>query len=220
MKRILLIIVLFAHSTLAWSQMNDINLRLCEIRNRDQSVRLNLMNCHQRGEVDSLLYYVEEMVKVDDENQKYVANLLDEQGIPNGLSDEAYSAIFLVVDHAELNFQKRYYKFIKRATHKGLIKQSDANTLYDRIMMHSNRRQLYGTQTKSHSVIIEGQAINQPTAHLWPVRRAQSLAKRRQKAGMGTMQSQAESYEKYGGYKFVWDRSLSVKQFKTMMGEE
>ena len=29
-----------------------------------------------------------------------------------------------------------------------------------------------------------------------------------------------ESYEKYGGYKFVWDSSLSVKQFKTMMGEE
>ena len=220
MRTILLTVAMLLVSALAWSQQNDVDLRLCEIRNRDQSVRLNLINCQQRGDVDSLLYYVEEMVKVDAENQKYVANLLDEYGIPDGLSSEAYSAIFLVVDHAELNYQKRYYKFIKRATHNGLIKQSDANTLYDRIMMHSNRRQLYGTQTKSNTRIIEGQPLPHPTAYLWPVRRAQSLDKRRHKAGMGTMQSQAESYEKYGGYKFVWDRSLSIKQFKTMIGEE
>lgn len=220
MRTILLTVAMLLISALAWSQQNDVDLRLCEIRNRDQLVRLNLINCQQRSDIDSLLYYAEEMVKVDAENQEYVAKLLDKQDVPNGLSSEAYSAIFLVVDHADLNYQKRYFKSIKRAAREGLIKQSDANTLYDRIMMHSNRRQLYGTQTKSHSVIIEGQPLPQPAVYLWPVRRAQSLDKRRHKAGMGTMQSQAKSYEKYGGYKFVWDRGLSIKQFKTMIGEE
>ena len=196
-------LLISAHSVCAQQNSHNVDSRLREIRNQDQTVRHKLINCQQRGDVDSLLYYAEEMVRVDVENQEYVANLLDKQGIPSGLSDDAYSAIFLVVDHAELNYQKRYYKFIKRATHNGLIKQSDANTLYDRIMMHSNRRQLYGTQTKSNTRIIEGQPLPHPTAYLWPVRRAQSLDKRRHKAGMGTMQSQAESYEKYGGYKFV-----------------
>ena len=220
MRTILLTVAMLLISALAWSQQNDVDLRLCEIRNRDQLFRLNLINCQQRSDIDSLLYYAEEMVKVDAENQEYVAKLLDKQDVPNGLSSEAYSAIFLVVDHADLNYQKRYFKPIKRAAREGLIKQSDVNTLYDRIMMHSNRRQLYGTQTKSNTRIIEGQPLPQPTAYLWPVRRAQNIDKRRHKAGMGTMQSQAESYEKYGGYKFVWDRSLSIKQFKTMIGEE
>ena len=195
----------------------DIEEKLAQIYHSDQNIRLKVAKFHQEGQIDSLMYNAEQMMKIDAENQQYVADMIRNYGIPDNLSDKAYSAIFLVVDHADFAFQKRYFKPLKQAAKQGKIKVSEINTLYDRILMHRNRRQLFGTQTVSKSTIIEGEAAPQLINYVWPVKRTKTLDARRENAGMGTMRQQAEAHEKYGGYKMIWDKSLSVKKLKAII---
>ena len=221
MKRAIIIIFSALFSLPIFGQgIKDIDIQLQNIGTRDQSIRLNVMHSQQKGNIDSLIYYIEQMAKIDAENQLFVADLIRTQGIPDGLSKEAYSAIFLVVDHAEITYQKRYFKPLKQAAKEGKIKQSEINTLYDRIMMRSNRRQLFGTQTQSHTRIIEGETLPKQVCYLWPVRRARTLDKRRKEAGQAPISAQIETYKKVANYEMVWDKTLSVRKFKKMMDEQ
>ena len=183
-KALFFALSLMVSSPVFGQEITQINLRLQEIRNRDQSVRLNIAKSQQKGNIDSLIFYVEQMSKIDAENQKYVDEIIPTKRIPDGLSRESYSAIFLVVDHADISYQKRHFKTLKQAAKEGKIEQSEISTLYDRIMMHSGRRQLFGTQTQSHTKIIEGKPIPQQVCYLWPVRRNRTLDKRRAEAGL------------------------------------
>ncbi len=222
MKRVLfaIIILLISNPTIAQQTNKEIDSNLRHIRERDQSVRHKVVEYHQKGEIDSLLHYVEQMAIIDAENQKYVANLLDSQGIPGNLSQESYSAIFLVVDHADIDFQRKYFKRLKQAAKHGKIKSSEINTLHDRILMHSNRKQLYGTQTVSKTTIIEGEKSARPINYVWPVKRANSVDKRRAKSDMGSMQQQAEAHAQAGGYKMIWEKSMTIKQIKALMNDK
>lgn len=193
----------------------NVDERLRQIAEQDQQVRLRLIECQQRGELDSLIHYAEQMVSIDAENQAYVAALLA-RGLPDGLSEQAYEALFLVVDHADLDYQRRYFRQLRRASREGKISRSSICTLHDRIMMRSNRRQLYGTQTQSAVTLVEGEEVGVQECYVWPVRRARILDKRRERSGMGTMQMQAEAHRKIG-YRMVWDRELTVREFRRMI---
>ena len=125
-----------------------------------------------------------------------------------------------MVDHADISYQKRYFKVLKQGAKEGKIKQAEINTLHDRILMRSNRRQLFGTQTQSHTRIIEGQPTPQQICYLWPVRRARTLDKRRAEAGQAPISAQIEAYQKFANYEMVWDKSLSVRKFKKMMSQQ
>lgn len=219
-KALIIALSLMVSSSVFGQEITQINLRLQEIRNRDQSVRLNIAKSQQKGNIDSLIFYVEQMSKIDAENQKYVDEIIPTKRIPDGLSRESYSAIFLVVDHADISYQKHHFKTLKQAAKEGKIEQSEISTLYDRIMMHSSRRQLFGTQTQSYTQIIEGEPIPQQVCYLWPVRRSRTLDKRRKKAGLTSISIQVDTYRKLANYEMVWDKSLSVRKFKKMMSQQ
>ena len=219
-KALFFALSLIVSSPVFGQEITQINLRLQEIRNRDQSVRLNIAKSQQKGNIDSLIFYVEQMSKIDAENQKYVDEIIPTKRIPDGLSRESYSAIFLVVDHADISYQKRHFKTLKQAAKEGKIEQSEISTLYDRIMMRSSRRQLFGTQTQSHTKIIEDKPIPQQVCYLWPVRRNRTLDKRRAEAGLPPISAQIEAYRDFANYQMVWDKSLSVRKFKKMMAEQ
>ncbi len=219
-KALIIALLLMVWLPISGQEIEQIDLRLLKIRNRDQSVRHNIVKSQQKGDIDSLVFYVEQMAKIDAENQKYVGELIHSQGIPEGLSKESYSAIFLVVDHADISYQKHHFKTLKQAAKEGKIEQKEISTLYDRIMMHSGRRQLFGTQTQSHTKIIEGKPIPQQVCYLWPVRRNRTLDKRRAEAGLPPILAQIEAYRDFADYQMVWDKSLSVRKFKKMMAEQ
>ena len=60
----------------------------------------------------------------------------------------------------------------------------------------------------------------QLTAYVWPVKRVKTLETRRKQAGMGTMHQQAAALEEVGGYKMIWNKSLSIKEIKTIAGQK
>lgn len=216
--RSLLTICFVMASVISASAQKSVDDRLREVGERDQQVRLKLVEAQQRGQVDSLLYYAEQMVCIDAENQAVVAELI-RTGVPDGLSEEAYDAIFLVVDHADLDYQRRYFRTLSRAAEQGKIARSSMATLRDRMLMRRNRKQVYGTQTVGHTTIIEGEPVQQQVNYVWPIKCVRKVEERRAEVGLSTMQGQAEAHERMG-YRVVWDRRLSVREFRLLTERE
>lgn len=162
------------------------------------------------GNQDSIMAVVVQMNMIDKENQTFVFGLLDNQGWPDGLSDKANSAIFLVIDHAEFAAQEKYYPVVKEKAEQGIIGKEDAATLQDRILMKKGEMQVYGTQTTR--VVINGENIN----YLWPVKNPDQLDKLRKEVNLPPIAEYIAVFEKQG-MKLVWDKSLSVDDLKAKM---
>ena len=117
----------------AQTRQHDSDSLLRAVRERDQKLRMDVMNYYAKGQVDSVMLAAEQLEQTDVENQRIVFGLLDAGGWPEGLSDEANSAIFLVIDHAEVEAQKRYYRDVVKAARRGYIGRSSQVTLRETV---------------------------------------------------------------------------------------
>ena len=194
----------------AQTPQRDVDSLLRAVRERDQKLRQDMMDYYSRGDVDSVLWCSAQIEAADAENQRLVFGILDAGGWPEGLSEEANSAIFLVVDHAEVEAQRRYYRCVARAARRGVIGRSSQLTLRDRILMYEGKRQVYGTQTVSFA---RGDST---VCYVWPVVRARSLDRRRSRVNLPPMDEYVGMVGEGFGFEVVWDRSLGVKELNRM----
>lgn len=193
----------------------NIDALLREIGAKDQQARQNLNNAVRKAQVDSIALYAEAMQLIDQANQLHVKKIL-RGGVPDDLSREAYKALFLVIDHADIKYQKSCFSHLRKLSTKGHINPHDIATLKDRILMNSGRKQLYGTQTKARPiVIIEGDTTPQMVNYVWAVRDPQRLEARRKSVGLGTMQQQADAHKKVG-HEMIFDANLSKKEINAL----
>lgn len=209
-SRILLALLLNVSCCCMAQESLSVDSMLCAIRDKDQSIRQKIMPMLASGNQDSIMAVVVQMNMIDKENQTFVFGLLDNQGWPDGLSDKANSAIFLVIDHAEFAAQEKYYPVVKEKAEQGIIGKEDAATLQDRILMKKGDMQVYGTQTTR--VVINGENIN----YLWPVKNPDQLDKLRKEVNLPPIAEYIAVFEKQG-MKLVWDKSLSVDDLKAKM---
>ena len=209
-SRILLALLLNVSCCCMAQESLSVDSMLCAIRDKDQSIRQKIMPMLASGNQDSIMAVVVQMNMIDKENQTFVFGLLDNQGRPDGLSDKANSAIFLVIDHAEFAAQEKYYPVVKEKAEQGIIGKEDAATLQDRILMKKGEMQVYGTQTTR--VVINGENIN----YLWPVKNPDQLDKLRKEVNLPPIAEYIAVFEKQG-IKLVWDKSLSVDDLKAKM---
>ena len=144
------------------------------------------------------------------EKQREGIGILDAEGWPEGLSDEANSAIFLVVDHADVEAQRRYYRDVVKAARRGYIDRGLQVTLRDRILMRGGKRQVYGTQTVSFA---RGDST---VCYVWPVVRSRSIDRRRSRVNLPAMDRYVELVGDGFGFDVVWDRSLNVEELERM----
>ena len=209
-SRILLALLLNVSCCCMAQESLSVDSMLCAIRDKDQSISQKIMPMLPSGTQDSIMAVVVQMNMIDKENQTFVFGLLDNQGWPDGLSDKANSAIFLVIDHAEFAAQEKYYPVVKEKAEEGIIGKEDAATLQDRILMKKGEMQVYGTQTTR--VVINGENIN----YLWPVKNPDQLDKLRKEVNLPLIAEYIAVFEKQG-IKLVWDKSLSVDDLKAKM---
>lgn len=209
-SRILLALLLNVSCCCMAQESLSVDSMLCAIRDKDQSIRQKIMPMLASGNQDSIMAVVVQMNMIDKENQTFVFGLLDNQGWPDGLSDKANSAIFLVIDHAEFAAQEKYYPVVKEKAEQGIIGKEDAATLQDRILMKKGEMQVYGTQTTR--VVINGENIN----YLWLVKNPDQLDKLRKEVNLPPIAEYIAVFEKQG-IKLVWDKSLSVDDLKAKM---
>ena len=153
------------------SQTRNLDSLLLALRDRDQAVRREVLRLSQQSPspVDSLLSAYARMQEVDAGNQRMVAGLLEE-GWPEEISDEAGEALWLVIDHADLEMQRRFMPLVEEQVKAGRLSKSSYATLLDRMLMRENRPQRYGTQTRSFTRIVEGDSVcGQRVCYVWPV---------------------------------------------------
>lgn len=212
---LLLSIISLCYAQAQQNTANDIDKLLCELGKQDQQVRLNLNRVVQQGIADSIIIYAEMQAQIDFTNQQQVKQIT-KSGIPDSLSTEAYNALFLIIDHADIRFQKHHFNTLNNLSKKGYIKPSNMATLQDRMLMQQNKKQIYGTQTVTKPIVITNDSTTiQMTNYVWPVKHPTELESRRSKVGLNTMQQQKESHAGFG-YQMIYDPTLSKRDIQAL----
>ncbi len=114
----------------------------------------------------------------DKKNLSRLEEMIKENGWP-GLSSvggKASLAAFLILQHADYEYQKKYFPLVNEALKKGEIEASNVALLEDRILVREGKEQIYGTQLKT----------NETTGklELSPIKDEENVDKRRQAVGL------------------------------------
>lgn len=202
-----IIIVMFCAMASAAAQNLDSLLR--NVRESDQSARLAMIELTRSDQldIDAVLAAQTKIEEVDSTNQVIVARLLD-SGWPQGLSEEANNAIWLVIDHAPIDYQLRYMPLIEEQVATGAISKSQYATLFDRIRMRQGEPQRYGTQTVQRRSAEQNASI-----YVWPVENPRKLNRLRRAMGLTPIKRYCRKVSKVYGAACIYDPQLTVEDF-------
>ncbi|HKQ06784.1 MAG TPA: DUF6624 domain-containing protein [Blastocatellia bacterium] len=131
----------------------------------------------------------EKQDRLDKRNIKKLAKIIEKYGWParSSVGKEGSLAAFLVVQHGDLGYQKKYFPLLKEAVNKGEADRDDAALLEDRILMREGKKQIYGTQLQ----------FNEGTKklELWPIEDEEGVDTRRASVGLEPL---AEYMKRFG----------------------
>ena len=152
---------------------NTLKDELEKIRMKDQTFRA-IIACIEKtygSSSEEFMYFVLLMAQEDRKNQEQVSKIIDEYGWPgiSRVGEKANNAVFLVIQHAPVEMQEKYFSLLKESAEKGESKPANMALMDDRIRMHRKTKQLYGSQTVS---------INGKT-YVWPIEDAKNVDERR-----------------------------------------
>jgi uncharacterized protein DUF6624 len=93
---------------------------------------------------------VERQNDLDSRNRQRLDEIVKQYGWPKRsvFGEEASGVAFSVVQHAELDYQKKYLPVIKEAVAQKEARESDLAMLEDRILTREGKNQIYGTQVR------------------------------------------------------------------------
>lgn len=223
MKNLLLIYCLFfglahAHSqtntdtpnpltTTAIAEMSQEQLRtlLDSIHVEDQQYRKQMGTI--RKEYGSGSKEMQELIgkmrQADISNTKIVTKILDTHG---WLSTEevgrtANSALFLVIQHADLDIQEKYLPMMRQAVERGKARASSLALLEDRIALRNGQAQIYGSQI--------GSTRETGKNYVLPMIDPDRLDERRASVGLAPMQE----------YLFMFSMKWDLEAYKKQLPE-
>lgn len=132
-----------------------------------------------------------------------VKKILDEKGWvgKDKVGAQANSALFLVIQHSDLETQKKYLPMMKEAVKKGNASPGSLALLIDRIEIREGRKQIYGSQI----------GINQSnnTYYVLPLTDPENVDKRRTEVGLDPISNYVKNWN------LVWD----VEKYKRELPE-
>lgn len=163
---------------LAWSTKMD------SLFQEDQQARLLMMHLKKEGANKQQIDSVQAVIRKKDEaNLRFVTSLIDEQGWlgPQEVGFQGAQALFLVIQHANLKTQKKYYPLIVEAEKEGKILSSNVAILEDRIAVREGRPQTYGSQGFYDE--------KQKKTLVYPLVDAEKIDELRKARGLSTMQA-------------------------------
>jgi len=103
----------------------------------------------------------------------------------NRVGDKANQAIWLIIQHAELATQEKYLPLLKASVEKGESPGWHLAFLEDRILMNSNKKQIYGTQATWDNEAKRNR--------IHPIKDVKNVNARRAKLGLETIEEYAKS---------------------------
>ncbi|HEX2491413.1 MAG TPA: DUF6624 domain-containing protein [Blastocatellia bacterium] len=124
---------------------------------------------------------VERQNELDSKNRQRLDEIVKDHGWPkmSSFGPEASGVAFLIVQHAELEYQKKYFPLIKESVARSEARPSDLALLQDRILKGEGKKQIYGTQVR----------VNQSTQamELYPIEDEENVDARRATVGLGPL---------------------------------
>ncbi|MDR4891898.1 MULTISPECIES: DUF6624 domain-containing protein [unclassified Chryseobacterium] len=139
----------------------------------------------------------------DSINLLKVKKILDEKGWvgKDKVGAQANSALFLVIQHSDLETQKKYLPMMKDAVKKGNASPGSLALLIDRIEIREGRKQIYGSQI--------GIIQSNNTFYVSPLIDPDNVDKRRTEVGLGPISDYLKNWN------LVWD----VEKYKKELPE-
>ncbi len=90
---------------------------------------------------------------IDEANIKRLVEIIDKEGWPGRrvVGDKASTAAFLVLQHADYTYQKKYLPLLRKAVADGELRSDSLVLLEDRVLMREGKRQIYGSQLQTNT---------------------------------------------------------------------
>jgi hypothetical protein len=145
------------------------------------------------------------LVKVDFDNSRWLAGVLDDHGWPgrNLVGDDGARAAWLLAQHADHDqvFQRQCLDLLSKAVAEGEASPSHLAYLTDRVELKELGHQTYGTQYQAVAGLWGLQPVNEP----------ESLKERRLSVGLPPLAKQHRSMEEaYGRPKVLASQRLPL----------
>jgi len=162
------------------AEVNALRTELEKMMEEDQKLRTQLEEVEKKygpesKEVQALW---KEQSEIDNRLLKRLEEIIAKYGWPGKslVGAQASLAAFLIIQHADYEYQKKYFPLMKEAMKKGDVRPQDTALLEDRILMREGKKQIYGSQLRR----------NETTGklELWPVEDEENLDKRRASVGL------------------------------------
>ena len=198
----------------------SIDTLLVEVWNDDQQSRHQLVELTKAVTVDGRTELIDSLVLVneiiernDTRNIKVIDKIL-KSGLPEGLAEESYKTIWIVIDHATLEKQEQYLPLVYQMATAGYIGLDGYAILYDRVAMGKNSPQRYGSQ-----LVQFGNADNLQL-YVWPIENVEELDSLRNTVGMSSFDNYLKHIEETMGITPVHNTTLTIEALNKMRGKE
>ena len=162
------------------AEVQELRAELEKMMDEDQKFRTSIMEAEKKYGPNSkeLEALWKQQSELDNKLLKRLEELIKQYGWPGKslVGKEASLAAFLIIQHADYEYQKKYFPLIQEALKKGEIDPRHVALLEDRILMREGKKQIYGSQLNRN---------NQTGKYeLWPVEDEENLDKRRASIGL------------------------------------
>lgn len=123
---------------------------------------------------------------IDAENIAWLDKIVEVHGWPGRAlaGEKGAEGAFLVVQHADLAHQKKYFPLLSKAASAGELNRGSLALLEDRILMYEGKKQIYGSQTRTNA---------KGTLEIYPIKDAKNVDKRRLSVGLKPLAEYAKS---------------------------
>ena len=193
---------------------------LAEVWNDDQQPRHQLVELTKAVTVEGRTELIDSLILVNDiverndaKNIKVIDKIL-KSGLPQGLSEESYKTIWIVIDHAPLEKQEQYLPLVKQMATEGYVGVDEYAILYDRVAMGQNRHQRYGSQ------LVQFGAVDAQKLYVWPIEDGAKVDSLRNTVGMSPFSDYLKDIEEATGITPIYDSTLTIEELNKMRGKE
>lgn len=167
--------------------------QLSGIFKKDQSIRTKYLKKSYPQGSKKRAALIEEMNTIDAENLKAVEGIIAEYGWlgPDQAGYFGNKAFFLILQHAELDKQLRYFDHTVDAVAKGYMEPYQLAYLIDRISLREKRLLAFGSECRQYP--------NSQSYYVAPTFGISTLDERRAMIGLAPMASYVTKYD------IIWD---------------
>lgn len=168
-----------------------LRVELQEIYHSDQAIRISYIEAEKRSgkNSDESRKIYGEWERIDSVNREKVIALLERYGwlSPYEVGDQGSMALWLVIQHSDLETQQKYLPMMRRAVKENKAKASELALLEDRVRLGLGEKQIFGSQLVTDSV----------TGHnvLAPIEDEVNVNKRRASVGLEPLEVYAKRFD-------------------------